>query len=253
MADIYFSGQGTVYVGDRDTSGNVATFRDVGNVPALKLSLTTDVLEHKESRTGQRLTDLSLIKDRKANVTMTLENFSKANLMMLLYGTASTVSSGSASAETLPTGLASGDLVSLAHGFVSSVVITDSNSSPATLVAGTNYKVDLNSGMVTFLTVTSFTQPFKAAYSFASQDVVPFFRASTKERFLKFVGLNTTNSNIPCIVELYRIRFDPVGNIDLINDDLAQFEVTGAVLYDQTRDSDSLLGGFGRIVQQVLP
>ena len=248
MADIYFSGQGTVYVADRDVNGAITVFRDVGNVPALKVSLETDILEHKESRTGQRLTDLRLVKERRSKVTMTLENFSKANLMMLMYGTSSTPGSGSATNEIFPT-VVLGDIVSLAHILVSSLVITDSTGSPLTLALGTNYTVDVNSGMVTMKVVSGFVQPFKAAYTYVATEIVPFFKAPSKERFLKFAGLNTASSDKPVIVELYRVVFDPAGNIDLINDELAQFEIEGSVLYDETRDASAALGGFGRIIQ----
>lgn len=249
MANVYFSGQGIVYVADRDGSGNVTVFRDVGNVPALKLSLSTDVIEHKESRTGQRLTDLRLTKSRKATVDITLENFTKANLMLLLYGTASTVSGASVTNEVFATGQVVGNILALAHPMVSSVVVHDSAGSPATLALTTDYTVDANSGMITIVNVGTYVQPFKVNYTFATQDVVPFFRSATTERFLKFSGLNTANSNAPVVVDLYRVIFDPVGNLDLINDELAQFQLTGSALYDATRDLDSLLGGFGRIIQ----
>jgi hypothetical protein len=227
----------------------VSKFRDVGNVPALRVSLATDTLQHKESRTGNRLVDLRLVRERSATITMTLENFSKANLQLLLQGTTTSVVSGSASNETFATGLVVGDIVALLHPFVSSVVVTDSAGSPAILVAGTDYTVDANSGMVTILNLGSYTQPFKAAYSYTETDYVQMFKEATKERFLRFAGLNTANSNKPVVVELYRVIFDPAQNLDLINDELAQFELEGSVLYDSTRDLDATLGGFGRIIE----
>lgn len=249
---IYFSGQGKIYVGDRDTAGNVTVFRDVGNVPALRLTLETDTLEHKESRTGQRLVDLRLTREKRARVTMTLEDFSKANLMMLLYGTSSTVAGAAVTNESLPSGLAAGDIVSLAHPLIASTptpTIVDSTGSPLTLVAGSDYSIDYATGMVTIIDPTGFVQPFKANYTFESEDIVPFFKQPVKERFLRFGGLNTANSDKHVSVELYRVVFDPVGNLDLINDELAQFEIEGSALYDETRDSNSALGGFGRIIQ----
>ncbi len=62
--------------------------------------------------------------------------------------------------------------------------------------------------------------------------------------------LNTANINKGTVVELYRVVFDPVSDFDLINDELAQFELTGSVLYDDTRNLDPVLGGFGRLVQE---
>ncbi len=61
----YFSGQGRVYIGARDSNGNPLGLNFVGNVPELKVSLSVETLEHQESTSGQRLTDLQLIKTKK--------------------------------------------------------------------------------------------------------------------------------------------------------------------------------------------
>jgi hypothetical protein len=254
MAEIYFSGQGEVYAGTRDASGNVLAVRDLGNVPSLRLNLETDKLEHKESRTGQRLTDLTITRERMARVSMTLESFSTANLMMLLYGSTTSITGTSVTNETLsPTsGLVAGDSLSLAHTMIDPVAafsIVDSAGSPITLTQGTQYTVDKNGGMITLLAAPG-TQPYKANYTYLNSTAVPMFRQPYQERFLRFVGLNTANADKPVIVELYRVVFDPVSNFDLINDELAAYELEGSVLYDSTRDTSALLGGFGRVIQQ---
>ncbi|PZP63952.1 MAG: hypothetical protein DI596_02300, partial [Azospira oryzae] len=61
----YFSGQGRVYIGARDALGNPQGLAYVGNVPELKVSLSVETLEHQESVSGQRLTDLQLVKTKK--------------------------------------------------------------------------------------------------------------------------------------------------------------------------------------------
>ena len=69
----YFSGQGRVYIGARDIDGNPAGLTFVGNVPELKVSLSVDTIEHQEAQSGQRLTDLQLIKTKKGEFACTLE------------------------------------------------------------------------------------------------------------------------------------------------------------------------------------
>lgn len=249
MAEIYFSGQGKVYAATRNTNGTVDAdaYRDIGNVPSLSITLETDVLEHQESRTGSRLTDLRLVRDRKATISLTLESFSKENLMMLLYGTSATIAGATVTSgsEVLPT-VTIGDVVALNYTNLTSFTgIYDNGASP---ISASAYTVDLAGGMVTFSAIPS-TQPYSAAYVHATKDVVPMFKGNQVERFLKFSGLNTANSNKGAVVELYRVVFDPVSNFDLITDELAQYELTGSVLYDSTRDLDATLGGFGRIIQ----
>jgi hypothetical protein len=246
MAEIYFSGQGKVYVATRDGSGNPGAFRDLGNIPALSLTLETDVLEHKESRTGSRLTDLRLVKDRKASVSMTLESFNVKNLQMLLYGTSQT-GGGAVTNEASPSGLAVGDIVALASPHVSAVTVNTYTGGTA-WVLDTDYSLDAVAGMITILSISKGTR-IEVDYTAAASNIVPMFKDVMPERYLRFVGLNTANSNKVVTVELYRVAFDPANTFDLINDEIAQFELSGSVLYDSTRDANSVLGGFGRIVE----
>lgn len=84
----YFSGQGRVYIGARDELGNPAGLTFVGNVPELKVSLSVDTIEHQEAQSGQRLTDLQLIKTKKGEFACTLEELIATNLALALYGNA---------------------------------------------------------------------------------------------------------------------------------------------------------------------
>jgi hypothetical protein len=83
----YYSGQGVVLVSTRRADGTPNGFRNVGNVSALTISMETTSLEHKESSTGSRTTDLRLITENKATVTINMENFEAANLDIGLFGT----------------------------------------------------------------------------------------------------------------------------------------------------------------------
>lgn len=253
MAEIYFSGQGKVFVADRDVNGNPGVFRDVGNVPSLSVTLETDVLEHKESRTGNRLTDLRLVRERTANVSMTLESFNTKNLMMLLYGTTVAGSTGAITNEASPAALAVGDIVALGSPHVTSVAVNTYTGGTA-WVLDTDYSLDASAGMITILSVSKGTR-IEVDYTPAATTVVPIFKDIQKERYVRFVGLNTANSNKAVTVELYRVAFDPASTIDLINDELAQFELTGSILYDSGRDTggqSTVLGGFGRIIESTV-
>lgn len=84
--DYYFSGQGIVLMGTRDSSGNPAGLRPVGNVSELKLTIATTVLEHKESKTGNRAIDLRLTTETKAGLTVTIENFDSKSLALAMRG-----------------------------------------------------------------------------------------------------------------------------------------------------------------------
>lgn len=246
---MYFSGQGKVFIASRATNGLPAAMRWVGNVPDLKITLETEKLEHKESSSGQRLTDLSLITGKKASVEFTLEEFSSDNLALALYGSKSSITGSTVTGEVLANPLAAGDYARLVNGKVSSVVIKDSAGTPATLVAGTDYEVaSSDHGTLKILNIGSYVQPFKADYSYGEQINVGLFQAAAPDRWLRFEGLNTADALKPVLIELYKVSLDPLAELALISDDLAKLTLSGAALYDASKVGDAILGQFGHVV-----
>jgi hypothetical protein len=249
----YASFQGRVFLGKRDDLGLPIEVRSPGNVAELKLSLKTEVLEHYESQTGQRSLDHRMVKQKSATVNLTIEEFTKENLALALYGNHITGTTGSVTAELIGAGLGGetsvvGDRYFLAHPKVSALVITDSATTPTTLVAGKHYTADTDFGAVQFLNTTSFTAPFKAAYTYGAVTEIGIFTQSVPERYLRLEGINTAHGNAKVLVELYRVAFDPLKEISFISDEYNKFELEGSLLADNTKPFDALLGQFGRIV-----
>jgi hypothetical protein len=245
----YFSGQGRVYIGQRDSNGNPLALRWLGNVPELKIQLKTETMEHKEAYSGQRFTDLQLIKSKDGEFSTTVEDFNLENLELTLYGQTSTVTAGTVTNEALPSGAVAGGLYLLANQFVSAVTVKDSNGSPATLAAGTDYKVHAEQGAIELLNVTGFTQPFKVDYSYGAVKRLAMFKTAQPEVWLRFDGLNTADINKRVIVDLYRVVLNPTKDFSLIGNDLQKFDLSGRVLADLTKSETGPLGLFGRVIQ----
>lgn len=244
----YFSGQGRVYIGQRDAAGNALAMRWIGNVPELKVSLNVETIEHKESYSGQRLTDLQLIKGKDGEFSCSIEDFNIENLELTLYGQTSSVTAGTVTAEPLPTGLVAGSIALLANQFVSSVVVKDSAAVPETVPA-TNYKVHAEQGAIEFLNVGTYTQPFKVDYAYGAAKRLAMFKSGQPEVWLRFDGLNTADGNKRVIVDLYRVVLAPTKDLSLIGDDLQKFDLSGRVLADVTKSDTGPLGLFGRVIQ----
>jgi hypothetical protein len=248
----YFSGQGRVYLAQRDTNGNPLSLRWVGNVPDLKITLNTETIEHKESYSGQRLTDLQLIKSKDGEFSCTLEEFSAENLELSLYGVTSTTTSGNVTNEQLATGVTAGDIRILANQFVSSVVIRDSSATPKTLPAS-QYTVFANQGAIRFNDITTggpYIQPFKVDYAYGAAKRTAMFKSAQPEVWLRFDGINTADANSPVIIDLYRVAIQPTKDLSLISEDLQKFELSGRVLADLTKPETGALGQFGRLIVQ---
>lgn len=236
----YFSGQGKVYAAVRDGSGNPTVFKYFGNVPELKVGLNTDVLEHKESVSGNRLTDQRITKENKASVDLSLEEFTTDNLSLALYGTKATVTSAVGTTTTLPTPVVAGDFVRLGHPNVSNLAI-------ATAVLHTDYELEsADHGLVRCLTAVPGGKV--ATYDHGAYTNVTMFTSSSQERWLRFEGLNTADGGKKVLVELYRVIFDPMKDFALIMDELAKWALSGSCMYDATKALDATLGGFGRVL-----
>jgi hypothetical protein len=246
----YASFQGRVYLGKRDVNGLPIEVRSPGNVADLKLSLKTEVLEHFESQSGQRSLDHRMIKSKSATITLAIEEFTKENLALALYGTHVTTAGGSVTDE--PVGGAApviGDRYFLAHPKVSTLVVKDSAATPATLVLGAQYTADTDFGALQFLDTTGLTPPFKASYAFGDVSEIGIFTQPLPERFLRLEGFNTAQGNTRVLVELYRVAFDPLKELALISNEYNKFELEGSLLADSTKPYDAVLGQFGKIVQ----
>lgn len=242
MANVnnYYSGQGSLYSSKRATgTGKPLGFARVGNIPELTLDIEVDKFEHKESESGSRLLDLTMIKEKKGKFTFKLENLSLANLAEYLFGTSATVAGGTVVDETIaiPSG-AKSLRFPLAHPGVSTVVVKSSPGS-TTYIDGTDYTVDLKNGVLILpangaivTAAASAGVDVKASYAYASYtNMEAFTSAASPERYLRFEGLNTADGT-SVIVDLFRCQFDPLTGYGLINDEIGSVQVTGYLLAD---------------------
>ena len=246
----YFSGQGRVYIGARDSAGNPAGLTFVGNVPELKVSLSVETLEHQEAQSGQRLTDLQLIKTKKGEFACTLEELSSGNLALALYGHSTTVAPGTVTGEALPNPVTAGHLYPLAHQNVSAVQIQDSDSPPKPLPAA-QYQVHAKHGSVLILDATTggpYVEPFTVDYAYGAAQSTAMFTRPLPERWIRFEGLNTADANREVVIDLYRVAINPAKELSIITDELLKFELSGQVLADLSKPADGELGQFGRLV-----
>lgn len=141
MSTTYFLGSGELFVGARTAAGLNQGFLSIGNAPKIELSGEATFITHKESITGENLTDLKLPKDKMLKLQADFENFSKENLALAFYGAVNAITGTTATAEAFTPAPADYTLVAadlgkqfkLLHSGISSVTIKDSAGSPATL------------------------------------------------------------------------------------------------------------------------
>lgn len=252
--DHYYSGQGVVMLAKRDANGNPMGFSPIGNVSDLKISVGVSTLEHKESHTGQRATDLRLTTETKCSLSMTVENFISANLADALRGSDTEVAGGSA-VDISVKGFA-GMVTGLPHIKVSNVTVATDEATPKTLTPypGTSgkwdYRVNLEAGSI-MLNGTAGTRDkltgsipadglaLTVDYDYAAQIQVDALTEGAKELYMRFEGLNTAEENAPVVVEVFKFLTDPLKELSLISDGIQQFTLEGSVLADPTKATGS--------------
>ncbi len=242
----YFSFQGQVLLADNSLPNKDP--RLLGNLANLELSLSTEAMEHYESQTGKRSLDLKAIKKLGAEIKLTLEEWTKENMAFALWGSVIDVATGTASGEVVGGASPSVGVPYLLEGMnISALVLTDSAGTPTTLVQGTHYDVDERFGRVTFIDLTGLTLPIQGAYSFVARTDVAIFTQPLKEYTMYFNGVDTLQGDRPVRVELFRTSFDPISTLPLINDDVAQMEMSGALLADLSKPANGPIGQYGVI------
>jgi len=254
MLEKFFYGQGKVYSRPIGVVG--AKWRWWGDVSALSGQASIEKVEHKESHSGFKTLVRSFPNSTVMNLSGTMHQLDTASLAEMLGGIVTTVAAGSKTGEVLGT-VAAGDIIKLEHAGVSSLVITDSLGSPAT-IDDDHYVHDPRFGHLEFLTLPSSpapTMPLKAAYSYAGEKYVSFLRKVLGTIELRYEGINLAEGGAPVIAEFYKVQAEPLQELALITDgtDVAGFPFSCGVLLDSSKPASGDLGQFGRYREITMP
>lgn len=248
----YFYGQGKVKIAEV-IAGVVGAYIWTGDVSVLNVGFTEEKATHRESYSGGKSKVREFNVSQDMNVNLTLHDQGTGNIARFSLGSASSKLAGTVTAEELPNPVVVGTEYSLANPGVSSLVITDSLGSPAT-IAPEHYTLDAAFGNLVFNTLPNTpapTMPLKAAYSYAATQEVAFLNSTQKTYALRYEGVNLAEGGAPVIVELYRLSTGLLQQLDLITSGnaLAGMQVTGSVLRDTSKPATGPLGQMGRIIQ----
>lgn len=254
----YYFGHGKGAIGTRNTTTGAPGIFDIelAEIDEISLSVSTEKVEHMSKRLSIASKDLSVVKSM-AMVGKIVTSISTTALLKLgLYGSTATVTGGSFAATAYASGLAAGDIVAHPTGKTrfSSIVLTDSAGSPATLVLGTDYEVyDAAAGLIKILSVGSYTQPFKIAATEAAGTSVGFMTQRIFERCLWFSGINIADNDKPCIVKLHKMQISPFKEWTLLNsgNEVNKYEFEFECLKDTLLAADATLGQYGSYTESA--
>lgn len=245
MAEVteYFSFQGKVYTGKRNSNGSRAPSRWVYDNSQLDIALTKDQDTKNESWSGSRARAATLATGRSMQVALTLGQINNDNLALATDGVKVDVAAGSVADETIGT-VAAGDVVALDYVLISNLALTKTGATA--LVEDTDYTLDATLGLLTFLTAaTGVTGDF----DYGAHSPISLLEGDNSEYYLIFIGINTvTGTNKLMRAELNRIAWNPAETLPLINESFGELQLTGEALIDPVRQGDNKFGPFGRLI-----
>ena len=230
----YFSGQGPLFLGSRDSSGNPAGLIFVGDISEASLTPNVETAEVVENVTGSSGIGSSFTKRVEYQISLTMRSIKSAHLAQALQGSVTTKTSGSVTDEAVN---GYSDKISpLSHNKVSTVVVTDSTG-VTTYVANTDYVLHADEGLIEVLSTGSIpdAQALLVDYAYAAQDHIKVAPAN-QELYMMFSGMNRADNNKQTRCEIYKVKLDP-GVLGLIQDEHAEIPLTGRVLLDSLRAS----------------
>lgn len=240
-----FSLQGRIELGARLAGGKPGVLRWVGDASSCNIAFATENEDRTETFSGQRLQSARMRTATTVNLSLVLRYASAENLRLGLFANANNVAGASVTDEPLPEGLVAGDRVVLAKpAGVTSLVIKDSAGSPLTVDPADYVLENAAGGVIRFVDVSGYTQPFTADYTHEAFVRLPMFSAQPPERYFYLHGVDTVSGE-KVRAALYRVQFNPISELPLLNDTFGEIALEGTALYDAEASLDAALGGFG--------
>jgi len=182
----YTLGRGKVHFARFSSGLTPGPFRYIGNTPELNLTIESEELDHFSSDGGIREKDDSVPLEVNRTGSMITDNISPDNVALFFFGDKSTVTTVSASGEN--TSITN---IELDHSYkiaattqnptgvfgVSESNLTVQINMGATLVEGTDFEIDYDMGIISFLSGGSLTGGEQI-------DITYDLRGSTRDRVI---------------------------------------------------------------------
>lgn len=211
------------YLAERDANGKPGKLQSLGEASMFEYSTQAEYAEHFNSAGRFKVRSTRFARQITASAKIRLHEATLQNLAFLSFGDLIEEAGDTVTAEPFPrTGIVAGDK-DLLPGFpaqVTSVTITDSAGSPATLATPAKYTLDADNGIITWVDVGGYTQPFKATYTYPDRDISSFARnaAADAEYWLVVTGENAARNFEKTRLILFRVQLAPT-TIQLVDTD----------------------------------
>lgn len=229
-------GSGVVYFNRRNLDNTFAGFRHLGNVSKLEVNPAITTIEKKSSMDAARATIQRAITETKAEVNLTLDEFDPNNVAIALLGDVGTFTQSSSTATDSALG-------TVALGFAldtgkKKITVTSVKKGGTTFVLGTDYTVDSDAGLITFLAGGTVANADVVTWSGSvpalSSAIVHALSNGNVRGAMRFVS-SADQVGPRTIVDIWDVAMSPNGAISLIADQFGEIGLQGNALPDATK------------------
>lgn len=231
-------GKGRVWFDRFDANGSKTGLRYLGNCTSFTVQPEDDVIEMRDSAQASTPLLARAVRSRDINLSLTLTEFMNENLALALMGNELSFTQSAGAVVDEPIGTVKKDRAyKLLGRQISAVTVTKTPST--NLVEGTDYELDLVSGVVyiksTAVNVTDgdnvvvdYTKAAITAPNGLKQVAVGL--ATVVEGWLMFVGDPARGPKYDA--DFWRVSLQAETELGLVSDDWATFDLSGKVLSD---------------------
>ena len=247
-------GRGRLFIGELDVTTKLPTkgYRDIGNVPEFALTVETETLEHRSSRTGLAVVDKEVVISQKLNGSFRFDELSYENMaeffagVQALYDNSAAVSA--ITGDDNLTVFTHGRWYDLYAGVdgsgvrlydIGALTVKD-KTGVTTYVLGTDYNVDLKWGRIFIITAGSIAFDEEGSGLGTILDIITAANAGADASFsevrglaqsppeiaLLFIGENPANNDTQVEFLFHAVSLKADGDFGLISDDWTQMGVT---------------------------
>lgn len=241
----YWSGQGEISIGLRNSDGSRQPARWLFDASVLSTKQTVSREEMQESYTGSRSVAATMNTKKAMSGSLTLRQRNTDIAALALDGVRVEVTSGSVTNEVIGD-VVPGDVWFLNYAAISDLELED--GAAAALVADTDYVVNEELGALKFLTTKSGVKA--AAYDYAAHSIVTMFEAGNQDYYIVYAGMNTVDGTSEKErAELYNVTILPAEEFGYIQSGFGELQLSFECKLDPVRKADPNWGGFGRRIQ----
>lgn len=224
---------GNVYMAPIASDGSLGKLRMVGNTTKLAIKPNSTKKEQKSKMRGSYGTAITTVMlPDPSDFSMTLQRIDRTNLMYQFMGSEGTYAQTAATVTDEAINAVLDGWVKLAKEKVSSVVVTNSAAS-TTYVAGTDYELNADMGMIRAIPGGAITENLELKVDYTAAAITDGWaiNGSTQNSIRVYVLLDGENIASGELItgEFWDVMLTPDQELDFLSDELVEIGLSGAM------------------------